>query len=81
MILGVISQMLTEEKELQMVIEELSTVLFHHPLITNLNLRRGPTDFISITDYVKYTVARYPYSLFKQHFRISRFAFNVYSIY
>ena len=54
MILGVISQMITEEEELQMVIEELSTVLFRHPLITNLNLRRGPTDFISITDYVQY---------------------------
>ena len=81
MILGVISQMITEEEELQMVKEELSTVLFRHPLIRNLNLRRGPTDFISITDYVQYTVARYPDSLFKQHFRISRFSFNVCSLY
>ena len=65
MILGIISQMLTEEEEIQMVIEELSTDLFRHPLITNLNLRRGPTDFICITEYVQYNVARYSDSLIK----------------
>ena len=46
-------------------------------LIVNQQLRFGPSPFVGIRNYIQDTVWRYPDDLFKQHFRMSRNAYNV----
>ena len=68
--------MLTDEDvEIQVGIQELAAMLPQRELFLERN--RGPTDFVGITEYVQYTVNRYTARLFKQHFRMSRLAFQV----
>jgi hypothetical protein len=46
-------------------------------LIVNQQLRFGPSPFVGIRNYIQDTVWMYPDDLFKQHFRMSRNAYNV----
>jgi hypothetical protein len=76
MLLTIIAEMLTDEGvEIQVGIEELAAMLPQRELFLERN--RGPTDFVGIIEYVQYTVNRYTARLFKQHFRMSRLAFQV----
>ncbi|EFX75366.1 hypothetical protein DAPPUDRAFT_107977 [Daphnia pulex] len=55
MILTIIAEMLTDEDvEIQVGIQELAAMLPQRELFLKRN--RGPTDFVGITEYVKYTV-------------------------
>lgn len=75
-ILSVFLEMMNEEDdEIEVIVNELSPSLALFLAIQNHRL--GPTSFVGITNYIQYTVERYTDELFKQHFRMSRTAFQV----
>ena len=75
--LGVIVELLREEEEEMELVDELANPNVLEDLVVNRHIRLDPTTFVAITDYVQNTVNRYPDYLFKQHFRMSRNAFEV----
>jgi hypothetical protein len=75
MLVGVLEVINNDNVELDWI-DEYAYPIANGNLVLNQGISVGPTPFVGITNYVQDTVWRYSNDLFKQHFRISRDAYE-----